>query len=248
MHQNGLQEPKLLLMEGIQQNKKMNRMKTIIIVGCGSHAAELTDYIHYINEHAPTPEFEIKGLIDNSNSHYEHYNYQYEFIGSIDDHMVDPDISYIMGIGNLAIRTKVFQELKIKGAKFIGVIHPTALISKTAIIGEGTVISHNVSIGPKAVIGAFNVINSRCTIGHDVIIGDHNFLSPQVVLGGYSKIGDNNLLGTNCCLIPEVEVGNDNKIMAGMAVTTKVHNDETVFFRFKEKLVVRKEFVEKSAE
>lgn len=223
-------------------------MKTIIIVGCGSHAAELTDYIDYINAHSTTPEFEVKGLIDNSKSHYDHYNYQYEFMGSIDDHSVDPNINYIMGIGNLEIRTKVFQELKLKGAKFIGIIHPTALISKSAIIGEGTVISHNVSVGPKAEIGAFNVINSRCTIGHDAIIGDNNFLSPQVVIGGYSKIGDNNLLGTNCCLIPEVEVGNNNKIMAGMAVTNKVHDHETVFFRFKEKLVVRKEIVDKSNE
>ena len=69
-----------------------------------------------------------------------------------------------------------------------------------------------------------------------------------MVLGGYSKIGNYNLLGTNCCLIPEVEVGNHNKIMAGMAVTNKVHDDETVFFRFKEKLVVRKEFIEKKSD
>ncbi|MCX7548872.1 acetyltransferase [Xanthomarina sp. F1114] len=223
-------------------------MENIIIVGCGSHAAELTDYIDYINKHSPTPKFNVKGLIDNTKSHYDHYAYQYEFLGTIDDHIVNPNMSYIMGIGNLEIRTKVFQEYKVKGAKFIGVIHPTALISKSAIIGEGTVISHNVSIGPKAEIGACNVINSRCTIGHDSKIGDNNFLSPQVVLGGFSKIGDNNLLGTNACLIPEIEVGNNNKIMAGMAVTNNVKDDETVFFRFKEKLVVRKEFIEKRSQ
>jgi acetyltransferase EpsM len=218
-------------------------MKKLIIVGCGSHASELVDYIEYINRQSLTKEYTILGLIDNTKTHYDHYKYAYPFMGSIDDHNVMPDAYYLMGIGNLAIRTKVFQEYKVKGAKFTGIIHPTALISESAVIGEGTVISHNVSIGPKAIIGAFNVINSRCTIGHDSNIGNNNFLSPQVVLGGYSKIGNQNLLGTNSCLIPEVEVGDNNKIMAGMAVTTKVSDNETVFFRFKEKLVVRQKLV-----
>lgn len=220
-------------------------MKHIIIIGCGSHAAELVEYISYINEQSETPLYNIKGLIDNTNTYYEHYGYPYDFLGSIDDHQIDTQVKYIMGIGNIEIRAKVLQDFQLKGAKFTGIIHPTALISKSAIIGEGTVISHNVSIGPKAEIGAFNVINSRCTIGHDAKIGVNNFLSPQVVLGGYSKVGNDNLLGTNSCLIPDVEVGNNNKIMAGMAITTIVRDNETVFFRFKEKLVVRKEFIDK---
>lgn len=219
-------------------------MKNLIIVGCGAHAAEIVDYIEYINQHSTSDTFKIKGLIDNVKTHYDHYGYHYDYLGTIDDHTIEPDIYYVMGIGNLTIRLKVFQEYKLKKAQFIGIIHPTALISKSAIIGEGTVISHNVSIGPKVEIGAFNVINSRCTIGHDAKIGNNNFISPQVVLGGYSEIGDNNLLGTNSCLIPEIKVGNDNKIMAGMSLTQNVHDHETVFYRYKEKLVVRKEFID----
>lgn len=223
-------------------------MKNLIIVGCGAHAAEIVDYIEYINQNATTDTFKIKGLIDNVKTHYDHYGYNYEFLGTIDDHVIDPNMYYIMGIGNLTIRTKVFEEFKLKNAKFTGLIHPTALISKTAIIGEGTVISHNVSIGPKVIIGDCNVINSRCTIGHDAKIGNNNFISPQVVLGGNSEIGDNNLLGTNSCLIPEIKVGNNNKIMAGMSLTQNVQDHETVFYRYKEKLMIRTEFIDKSKE
>lgn len=215
-------------------------MKDLIIIGCGSHASELIDYIEYINQFTSTVKYNIKGVIDNTKKYYEHYNYQYKFLGSIDNHIIDPNAYYVLGIGNISIRTKVLNQFKLKNAKFTGIIHPTALISKTANIGEGTVISHNVSIGPKATIGSFNVINSRCTIGHDACVGTNNFLSPQVVLGGFAKIGNQNLLGTNSCLIPEVEIGNQNKIMAGMTITQKVYDDETVFYRFKEKLVVRK--------
>lgn len=214
-------------------------MKNIIIVGCGSHAAEVVDYIDYINKNSTEKQFNIKGLIDITDKHYLHYCYNYEFLGNIDDHQIDEDANYIMGIGNVSIRNKVIQEFKDKNAKFIGIIHPSALISSSAEIGEGTVISHNVSVGPKAKIGSFNVINSRCTIGHDSKIGENNFLSPQVVLGGYATIGNSNFLGTNCSILPEIEVGNNNKIMAGMTITNKVNDDETVFYRYKEKLTIR---------
>lgn len=214
-------------------------MKNVIIIGCGAHASELVGYIEYINKNSAIKEFNILGLLDDKIINYQHYAYKYEFLGSISDHAVIPEVNYVMGIGNLLIRTKVLHAFKAKKAKFAGIIHPTALISDTAEISEGTIISHNVSVGPKAKIGAFNVINSRCTIGHDTKMGDNNFLSPQVVLGGYSKLGENNFLGTNSCVLPEVEIENNNTIMAGMTITSKVHNDETVFFRYKEKLTIR---------
>jgi acetyltransferase EpsM len=214
-------------------------MKNLIIIGCGSHASELVGYIEYINKNSAIKQFNIVGLIDDKIINYQHYAYKYDFIGPISDHIIIPEVHYLMGIGNLLIRTKVLDAFKAQKAQFTGIIHPTALISDSAEIGEGTIISHNVSVGPKAKIGAFNVINSRCTIGHDTKMGNNNFLSPQVVLGGYSKLGKNNFLGTNSCVLPEVEIENNNKIMAGMTITQKVNNDETVFFRYKEKLTIR---------
>jgi len=214
-------------------------MKNIIIIGCGSHASEIVDYIEYINKQSTVKQFNIIGLIDNIDTHYLHYNYNYKFLGDIDHHAIDASVYYVLGIGNLLIRNKVLEEFKSKKATFTGIIHPTALISNSAEIGEGTIISHNVSVGPKAKIGSFNVINSRCTIGHDSEIGDNNFLSPQVVVGGYATIKNSNFLGTNSCVLPEVNIESNNKIMAGMTVTSNVNNNETVFFRYKEKLVVR---------
>jgi acetyltransferase EpsM len=214
-------------------------MKKIIIIGCGSHASELVDYIEYINKNAVIKQFEIMGLIDDITRHYNHYDYKYKFIGTIKDHIIDPTAYYIMGIGDLSVRSMIFDEFKINGAKFTGIIHPTALISDSAEIGEGTIISHNVSVGPKAKIGSFNVINSRSTIGHDTELGYNNFLSPQVVLGGYAKVGNSNFLGTNSCVLPSIEILNNNIIMAGMIITSKVNSDETVFFRYKEKLIIK---------
>lgn len=214
-------------------------MKNLIIIGCSGHAAEIVDYINYINDNSKNKKYNLLGFVDNTDKYYRHYAFKEKFLGNADDHIVAKDAYYILGIGNMSIRRKVIDEFLTKGANFETIIHPTALISKTAKIGQGSLIAHNVSIGPKVSIGNFCVINSRSTIGHDSIIGENNFISPQVVIGGFAKIGNENMLGTNSCLIPEVKIGNFNKIMAGMAILSKVNDNEIVFFRFKEKLVIR---------
>jgi acetyltransferase EpsM len=214
-------------------------MKKVIIIGAGGHAAELVDYIDYINNSSEEMKFEVIGLIDDKKENYKHYDYSSKYLGTIKEHIIDLQKSYLMAIADSSIKKMIIEEFKLKGAQFIGLIHPTALISNSAKIGEGVVISHNVSVGPKVVLGDFNVLNSRCTIGHDSNIGDYNFISPQVTVGGYSKIGNENLFGTNSCIVPNINIGNNNKVTAGMVIDKPINDNETIFYRFKEKLIVR---------
>ena len=82
------------------------------------------------------------------------------------------------------------------------------------------------------------MLNSRCTIGHDSTIGNFNFIGPQVVLSGFTKVGNNNMFGVNSATIPTIEIGNNNTIAAGMIITKTVKDNETHFYRFKEKVVI----------
>lgn len=214
-------------------------MKKIIIIGAGGHAAELRDYISYINKTQLEKPLEVMGFLDDDEKNHHHYEFKEPFLGSIKEHKVRKDVSYLMGIANLDYRKPIIEKFKKEGGKFIGLIHPTALISRSAKIGEGVVISHNASVGPKVKIGNFNMLNSRCTIGHDTVMGDYNFISPQVAISGNTTIGNENLIGTNSCSIPGMSIGNKNKIAAGMVIYKPVGNNETVMFRHKERLVIR---------
>ena len=218
-------------------------MKKIIIVGSGGHAAELRDYVNHNNNARPADSLEVVGFIDDNEDTYHHYGFAEPFLGSIKDHKVNTRVSYLMGIANLDYRKEIMQKLQAQGAEFIGLIHPTAIISPSAEIHPSTVISHNASVGAKAKIGKYNMLNSRCTIGHDTVIGDYNFISPQVAISGNTKIGDGNLIGTNSCTIPGMSIGNNNKVAAGMVIYKPVGDDSTVLFRHKERLIVKKESI-----
>jgi len=216
-------------------------MKNIIIIGSGGHAAEIRDYINHHNSARPADRWSVLGFLDDNQDSYQHYNFAEPFLGSIKNHEVNKSAWYIMGIANLAYREGIIQQFEKNGARFTGLIHPTAIISPSCQIGEGTVISHNASVGAKAVLGKFNMLNSRCTIGHDTQMGDYNFISPQAAISGNTKIGNGNLLGTNCCTIPSMTIGNNNKVAAGMVIYKPVGDNETVMFRHKERLVIKKE-------
>lgn len=215
-------------------------MKKIIIVGSGGHAAELRDYINHNNNARVKDQIEVYGFIDDDEKTYHHYGFSEPFLGSIQNHKVNSEVYYLMGIANLDYRKKIIVDLEQQGAKFIGLIHPTAIISPSANIHPTTVVSHNASVGAKASIGKFNMLNSRCTIGHDSIIGDYNFISPQVAISGNTTIGDENLIGTNACTIPGINIGHKNKIAAGMILYKPVENNSTVLFRHKERLIIKK--------
>jgi acetyltransferase EpsM len=214
-------------------------MKKVIIIGSGGHAAELRDYINHYNGAGPTDRIEVLGFLDDNPNSHKHYSFKEPYLGKIDDHTIERHISYLIGIANLEFRSSIIKKFLSKGATFTGFIHPTAIISPSCVIEEGTVISHNVSVGAMAKVGKFNILNSRCTIGHDSSIGDCNFISPQVAISGNTKIGNGNLLGTNACTIPGITIGNGNKIAAGMVVYKNVNDNETVFFRYKERIVIR---------
>jgi acetyltransferase EpsM len=211
--------------------------KRIIIIGAGGHAAELRDYINHYNTARPESKIEVEGFIDDDEKNYFHYGFKETFLGSIQEHVVRTDVPYLMGIANLEFRRPIIERFSQLGGKFIGLIHPTVILSPSAEIGEGVVISHNASVGPKVKIGNFNMLNSRCTIGHDSVIGDYNFISPQVALSGNTKIGNENLLGTNSCTIPGIVIGNNNKIAAGTVVFKPVGDNQTLINRFNERLI-----------
>lgn len=214
-------------------------MNKIIIIGAGGHAAEIRDYITHYNLSVKTEaQWEVIGFLDDNENNYIAYDFKEPFLGTIKDHQVRKEAAYIMGIANIKYRRPIVSTFIDQGAQFATLIHPTAIISPSAIINEGCVISHNASVGPKAKIGKFNMLNSRCTIGHDTQMGDYNFIGPQVVLSGLTKIGNDNMFGVNAATIPSIEVGCNNTIAAGMILTKNVHDNETHFFKYKEKIVI----------
>ena len=215
----------------------MKKSISLIIIGAGGHAAELDDYIYVANQAAcGGVRYDILGYLDDDAESYTRYSFSAPYLGSIEDHQVQSGIAYLMGIANLNHRKNITLAFLSRGGHFISFIHPTANISRSAVLGDGVVIAPHVNLGPNTQIGDHTLINSRCSIGHDTVVGSFNFLTPNVCLSGFTIVGDENLFGINSATIPGIQIGSRNKIMAGMTLDKPVGDDEVVFYRFKEKV------------
>jgi len=209
--------------------------KSLIIVGTGAVAAEITSLIED-PLYGASYGVEIKGYLCVNDTFVKRYEYKKPYLGTVDTWLFDENDYFAIAIGDNTYRRENADKIIAKGGKVINLIHPTCIIAETAEMGAGNIINPFSMVGPKAKIGNFNVITSQSFISHDCEVGDFNFFS-TVGLCGHVKVGDENVFNIKSTVIPHVNIGNRNLIQAGMIVDKDVADDSTVFHRFKEKVI-----------
>ncbi len=123
----------------------------------------------------------------------------------------------VISIGVNATRKRVAEKLAGK-IEFGTAIHKTALLSKRATVGEGTVIMAGVTINADTQVGKHCIINTSASIDHDCVIGDYAHVSPNATLSGDVHIGEGSHFGAGASAIQGVRIGKWCTIGAGAVV------------------------------
>lgn len=126
------------------------------------------------------------------------------------------------------IREKLVRLYKTVGFDFATVISPFAHVSKSAVIGKGTVIQAGVNVSSKTVIGPFCKLNSYCNVMHDNSIADYTTIAPNAVLLGRVTVEKGAYIGANATILPNTMIGAFSTVGAGAVVTHEVPQYQTV--------------------
>lgn len=137
------------------------------------------------------------------------------------------DIKVIISIGNNAIRQAIVERIQLENTNYGVVIHPSAIISPSAKIENGTVILPNVVINASVMIGNHVILNTGCIVEHDCIIGEFAHISPSAVLTGGVIIEEGTQIGANSSVNPLVKVGKWSIVGAGSAVIRDIPDNVT---------------------
>lgn len=127
-----------------------------------------------------------------------------------------------ISIGDNKSRLEFFYTLKEKGLNFLTIIHPTSVISKSAIIGEGCFIGAQAVIQNNVNISNVTLINTAAVIEHDNKIGEAVHVAPNSTTAGRVKIGSLSFLGVGATVIPDIEIGESVFVAAGAVITKNV--------------------------
>jgi len=169
----------------------------IVLIGGGGHCNSVIDVIEAEDR------FEIVGILDDNINLQGKEILGYPILGTLEslDEVFQRCQNAMITIGfitpkSLEIRKRIFNRIKEIGYQLPVIKSPLAYISKSAEIGEGTVIMHQVLINSNVRVGKNCIINSKALIEHDSIVGDNSHISTGAILNGGTTVKDDTFFGS----------------------------------------------------
>ena len=138
------------------------------------------------------------------------------------------EFSFVIGIGENKIRQNVAELIESKGKTIETIIHKTAHISKTAVIGSGSFINKNAVVNALALVGKNVILNTGCIVEHECVLGDSVHIAPGAVLAGNVNIGERTFVGANAVIKQGIVVGKDVTIGAGSVIIANIPDGKKV--------------------
>lgn len=137
----------------------------------------------------------------------------------------------IVSIGVNRVRKMIVERLQAadSSVEFATAIHPSAIISPSAKIGEGSVVMAGAVINADAVIGKHCIVNTGATVDHDCVIGDYCHIAPGANVSGGTHIGEGTWIGVGACVIQCLNIGKDCMIGAGSVVVKDIPDSVTAY-------------------
>jgi sugar O-acyltransferase (sialic acid O-acetyltransferase NeuD family) len=139
----------------------------------------------------------------------------------------EPGLPLVIGIGQVARRAFI-ERLESEGRQLVGVRHPTAIVSPSAVIEDGCVILAGVIVGACARIGRGTVLNRGCTIGHHTSIGPWSFVGPGAAIAGEITMGEEVHIAVGATVRDDLTIGDRVVVGAGAAAVKDIPSDTTV--------------------
>ena len=190
-------------------------MNNIIIVGAGGFGREV---YQWCQDSFDKSEYKIKGFLSKDKNELDNFKIDAPIIGHEDDYEIQSDDRFLIAIGNVDIKKKVVESLKKKGAKFLSLTHPTAIVSPNSKVGEGVIICPYSILTDSVEIGDFVMLNVYVYCGHDSKVGKYSILSPYATLNGYATLGDEVFVATHSTITSSKNVGKKSIIGANSLV------------------------------
>jgi sugar O-acyltransferase (sialic acid O-acetyltransferase NeuD family) len=125
------------------------------------------------------------------------------------------DLPVVLAVGRNAERAELTALL---GTAFARIVHPSATISPTAVVGAGSVVLHGAVVQAHARLGRQVLVNTAASVDHDCTVGDFAHISPRVALCGHVVVGEGTHVGVGAVVVPKVRIGRWCRVGAGAVV------------------------------
>jgi len=192
----------------------------LIIVGAGGHAAACVDAIESQRQ------YQIEGFIGKVDQVGE-VCLGYPVLGSDVDLVRYRDRVHFALVAVGGISDPMHRASMIKNVSDIGfqaptVIAGTAYVSRSASVGNGTVLMHGVVVNARAKIGNHCIVNTKSLIEHDAKVADYSHLSTGVIINGGVLVGKSSFIGSGVMIREDVTIGENCFVGMGQSIVSNI--------------------------
>lgn len=133
----------------------------------------------------------------------------------------------IAGIGDNRRRMQILDVMARECIPIATVLHPTAWLCPSVIVGEGCVVMAHAAVNHSARLERGVIVNTQAVVEHDCVLGAGAHISPGAVLAGNVSVGPLAFVGAGVSVIQGIRIGAGAVIGAGAAVVSDVPEGET---------------------
>jgi sugar O-acyltransferase (sialic acid O-acetyltransferase NeuD family) len=198
----------------------------VIILGAGGHALVIWEIVEALGSFSVvgfTDRFAPPGTIRHRG------NRQAPVLGD-DDALsealnADAELRVVTGIGAepSPVRRAVVERAESCGEhRILTAVHPSAIVSASAVLGRGTVVMPGAVINPNCRIGNHCVVNTGAVVDHECEIGDNVFIQPGAHLAGRVVVEEDAIVGIGANIRDKVRIGRRAFVGGGAFVARDV--------------------------
>ena len=196
-------------------------MTKLMIIGAGGHGRVVADCaqamgrfeeIVFADASYPNREFNSHWPIAAQDIAWQKYLNQYEFI---------------VAIGDNHARLTMSEEIRAAGGQLASLIHPAAVVSPYANIGDGSVIFANAVVSVNCHLGLATIVNHNATIDHDCKLDDACHIAPGTNISGGVTLGHKVWAGVGSTIIQNRQLADNVYLGAGTVVIKDIEQAGT---------------------
>lgn len=194
----------------------------LAIIGAGGHARVLADAAMLMRR------WESLVFIDDAPTQSEVLGYP--VIGGTDmlsDGLDSAEYDIALGVGDNETRGHLFALAQQAGFGLPVIAHPSAVVSRFARLGAGSVVFAQGVVNAGARLGRGVIVNTAASVDHDCLIGDFSHISPGARLAGNTRVGDYGWVGIGGVTRQGSHIGIRSIIGAGAVVIEDIPDNVT---------------------
>ncbi len=197
-------------------------MPSVIGLGAGGHAKVVIEALRLCGGH------EVVGLLDPKPELRDTKVLGVPVLGG-DDLLMElkaqgVELAFIGlgGVQDTGPRRRLYELAVDHGFQVISAIHPQAVLSPSAQLGNGPTVLACGVINAEATLGDNVIVNTGSIVEHDCVIGSHVHIATGAVLAASVTVGDGAHIGAGSTIRQGISIGEGAVVGAGAAVVKDV--------------------------